>query len=40
MKLNFPQVDVLRGFAAVSVVVYHVIEHFGWADFPRDGLAV
>jgi peptidoglycan/LPS O-acetylase OafA/YrhL len=34
----FPSVDILRGFAAISVVVYHVIEHFKWADFPKSGL--
>lgn len=33
----FPMIDVLRGFAATSVIVYHVIEHFGWQSFPADG---
>ncbi len=33
----FPTIDVLRGFAAISVVVYHVIELFGWKDFPMTG---
>jgi peptidoglycan/LPS O-acetylase OafA/YrhL len=33
----FPAVDILRGFAAVSVVVYHVIELFGWTSFPISG---
>lgn len=33
----FETVDVLRGFAALSVVVYHVIEHFGWTAFPSSG---
>ena len=33
----FPMIDVLRGFAAVSVIVYHVIEHFGWTSFPTSG---
>lgn len=33
----FPTIDILRGFAAISVVVYHVIEHFGWKDFPSEG---
>jgi peptidoglycan/LPS O-acetylase OafA/YrhL len=34
----FPTIDVLRGFAAISVVVYHVIELFDWKDFPFTGL--
>ncbi|MFO6298787.1 acyltransferase family protein [Rahnella selenatireducens] len=29
--------DILRGFAAISVVVYHVIEHFNWITFPTSG---
>lgn len=32
--LTFPLIDILRGFAALSVVVYHVIAHFGWTAFP------
>ncbi len=36
-RLSYPLIDVLRGFAAVSVVVYHVIEHFHWTDFPATG---
>jgi peptidoglycan/LPS O-acetylase OafA/YrhL len=32
----YPGLDVLRGFAAVSVVVYHSISHFNWTAFPRD----
>jgi peptidoglycan/LPS O-acetylase OafA/YrhL len=32
----FPGLDLLRGFAAVSVVVYHVIEFFAWHDFPSN----
>lgn len=36
-NLSFPMIDVLRGFAALSVVAYHVIEHFGWADFAHEG---
>ena len=39
-SLTFPMVDVLRGFAALSVVVYHVIEHLKWTSFPADGLLV
>jgi peptidoglycan/LPS O-acetylase OafA/YrhL len=34
---RFESIDILRGFAAISVVVYHVIEHFDWDDFPRTG---
>lgn len=34
----FPHVNLLRGFAALSVVVYHIIEHFHWRDFPAHGL--
>jgi peptidoglycan/LPS O-acetylase OafA/YrhL len=34
----FPSVDILRGFAAISVLVYHVIEHFKWITFPKSGL--
>ena len=33
----FETVDLLRGFAALSVVVYHVIEHFNWTSFPISG---
>nr|WP_249199632.1 acyltransferase [Gluconobacter sp. Dm-62] len=28
---------MLRGFAALSVVVYHVVNHFNWTSFPIDG---
>ena len=35
--MNFPLIDILRGFAALSVVVYHVIAHFNWNGFPRSG---
>ena len=31
----FPHVNLLRAFAALSVVVYHIIEHYKWDDFPR-----
>lgn len=34
---SFPQIDVLRGFAALSVVVFHVIAHFNWTSFPVSG---
>lgn len=33
----YPYVDILRGFAAVSVLVYHVIEYWSWTAFPHDG---
>lgn len=36
-KAGFPLIDILRGFAALSVVVFHVIAHFGWKDFPISG---
>jgi peptidoglycan/LPS O-acetylase OafA/YrhL len=34
---DFPLIDVLRGFAALSVVVFHVIAHFNWTSFPISG---
>lgn len=33
----FESIDVLRGFAALSVIVYHVIELFNWTAFPSTG---
>ena len=33
----FENIDVLRGFAALSVVIYHVIEHYKWVAFPNSG---
>lgn len=33
----FDTLDILRGFAALSVVVYHVIELFDWKQFPSSG---
>src|SRR3954454_14919942 len=33
----FKSVDVLRAFAALSVLVYHVIEQTGWTEFPITG---
>jgi peptidoglycan/LPS O-acetylase OafA/YrhL len=33
----FPSVDILRGFAAISVVVYHVIIYWSWQSFPETG---
>lgn len=34
---NYPLVDILRGFAALSVLVYHVIESWNWLTFPTEG---
>jgi peptidoglycan/LPS O-acetylase OafA/YrhL len=34
---EFIMVDALRGFAALSVLVYHVIEHTKWSDYPTSG---
>lgn len=34
---HYPSVDILRGGAAISVLVFHVIEYWGWTDFPRSG---
>lgn len=33
---SYPMIDVLRGAAALSVVVYHVIEMGQWTSFPTD----
>lgn len=37
-KNYYPNVDVLRGFAAISVLVYHVIELYQWKAFPTQGV--
>ena len=34
---RFDNVNLLRAFAALAVVVYHVIEHSHWAAFPAEG---
>jgi peptidoglycan/LPS O-acetylase OafA/YrhL len=34
---RFDNINVLRAFAALSVVVYHVIEHGKWTSFPTAG---
>lgn len=39
-SIYFPSIDILRGFAALSVVVYHVIEHFDWKTYPAEGFLV
>ncbi len=35
--MQFVMIDVLRGFAALSVLVYHVIVHMNWVEFPTSG---
>lgn len=35
---HYPMIDVLRGFAALSVIVYHVIDHIQWTNFPLTGI--
>lgn len=37
-KITFPNIDLLRGFAAISVLIYHVIEMTSWKDFPATGI--
>lgn len=36
-RLAFPLLDVVRAFAALSVLVYHLIAHWEWDDFPAVG---
>jgi peptidoglycan/LPS O-acetylase OafA/YrhL len=36
-RLVFPLIDVVRGFAALSVLVYHLIPHWEWDEFPESG---
>lgn len=36
----YPFIDILRAFAATSVLIYHVIEHYSWAAWPTSGLLV
>lgn len=33
----YPYIDVLRGFAALSVLIYHVIEQWQWTAWPVNG---
>ena len=35
--MNFPAIDVLRALAALSVLVYHVVEMGQWASFASHG---
>jgi len=39
-KPRYPLIDVLRGFAALLVVFYHVIAVGEWKDFPTTGMAM
>lgn len=34
---RFDNINLLRAFAALSVVVYHVIEHGNWTTYPSEG---
>lgn len=34
---HYPMVDALRGLAALTIVVYHVIEIIKWENFPLSG---
>lgn len=36
---HYPMIDLLRGFAALSVIVYHVVDHIQWKNFPLGGIA-
>lgn len=36
--VRFANLDKLRGFAALSVVLYHAIEHTHWTTYPASGL--
>ena len=36
----YPYIDILRGFAALSVLVYHIIELWEWTAWPISGLLV
>lgn len=33
----FPAIDILRGFAAYSVIMLHVIAHTNWVAYPQTG---
>lgn len=35
--MKYENINLLRAFAALQVVVYHVIEHFQWVTFPVSG---
>jgi len=36
-SFHYPMVDALRGLAALTIVVYHVIEIIKWENFPLSG---
>jgi peptidoglycan/LPS O-acetylase OafA/YrhL len=36
-RLVFPLIDLARGFAALTVLVYHLIAHWDWTGFPTSG---
>lgn len=36
----YPYIDILRGFAALSVLIYHVIELWEWTSWPTSGLLI
>jgi peptidoglycan/LPS O-acetylase OafA/YrhL len=33
----FPLVDLVRAFAALTVLVYHLVAHWDWSEFPTSG---
>jgi peptidoglycan/LPS O-acetylase OafA/YrhL len=37
MNERFENINLLRAFAAIAVVVYHVIQHAHWTAFPESG---
>ena len=37
MNDRFENINLLRAFAAIAVVVYHVIEYANWSSFPATG---
>ena len=39
-RRHYPLIDVLRGFAALLVLCYHVIEIGQWKEFPVTGIAL
>jgi len=38
--MYFPNINLLRAFAALLVLVYHVIELAPWPDFPASGVGL
>ena len=37
MNERFENINLLRGFAAIAVVFYHVITYMNWETFPYQG---